>query len=204
MDGVSNFIQNYGYWALLIVSILESALAPIPSEVTFTFAGALTTVAITGHAQFSMLNVILIGTLGSWIGSVIAYEVGRYLGRPIVDRWGKWVLLTHADLDRAEAWFDRWGAISVLVGRVIPFVRSFISLPAGLAEMRRDWFSILTIIGSAAWVALLAQIGHSAGTAWQHHIATFHKAQTITIVVVALLLVGGFLHRLRAVRRQRH
>ena len=92
---MSSFVQNYGYWALLFLAVIESACAPIPSEVTFGFAGALCTSAVLGHAQFSMWAVILIGTLGSLVGSVIAYEVGRTAGRAIVDRWGKWILLTH-------------------------------------------------------------------------------------------------------------
>ena len=92
---MQSFVQSYGYVALIVLSIVESACAPIPSEVTFGFAGALCTTAITGHAQFSLWAVILIGTAGSLVGSIIAYEVGRTAGRSIVDRWGKWILLTH-------------------------------------------------------------------------------------------------------------
>ncbi len=198
---MQSFVQQYGYFALIVLSIVESACAPIPSEVTFGFAGALCTAAVTGHAQFSLWAVILIGTLGSLVGSVIAYEVGRSAGRTIVDRWGKWILLTHKDLDAAERWFAKYGAISVLIGRVLPVVRSAISVPAGIAEMKRGPFAILTLVGSAAWVSLLACLGYAAGANWQHVSKDFHAAQTPIIIVIVLLLIAGLWHRVRTVRR---
>jgi len=153
---MQSFVHHYGYFGLLVLSILSSACFPIPSEVAYGFAGALCTTAITGHAQFTVWGVIVVGTVGSLIGAVIAYEVARSAGRTIVDRWGKWLLLTHQDLDASERWFEKYGSWSVLIGRVLPVVRSFISVPAGLAEMKRGRFIILTTIGSAVWVALLA------------------------------------------------
>ena len=198
---MSSFVQNYGYWALLFLAVIESACAPIPSEVTFGFAGALCTSAVLGHAQFSMWAVILIGTLGSLVGSVIAYEVGRTAGRAIVDRWGKWILLTHKDLDAMERWIEKYGAVSVLIGRVIPVVRSAISVPAGIAEMKRGRFVALTVIGSAAWVSLLAGLGYAAGSNWQHVSKNFHMAQTPTIIILVLLIGFGFWHRIKTVRR---
>ena len=198
---MQSFVQNYGYFALIVLSIIESACAPIPSEVTFGFAGALCTTAVTGHAQFSLWAVILSGTLGSLVGSIIAYEIGRTAGRTIVDRWGKWILLTHKDLDAAERWFAKYGSISVLVGRVLPVVRSAISVPAGIAEMRRGPFAILTLVGSAVWVSLLAGLGYGAGSNWQRVSKDFHAAQTPMIIIIVLLLAWGFWHRLRTVRR---
>ena len=198
---MQSFVQSYGYFALIVLSIVESACAPIPSEVTFGFAGALCTTAITGHAQFSLWAVILIGTVGSLIGSIIAYEVGRTAGRTIVDRWGKWILLTHKDLDAAERWFAKYGSISVLIGRVLPVVRSAISVPAGIAEMARGRFIVLTLVGSAAWVSLLASLGYAAGSNWRQVSKDFHAVQTPTIIVIVLLLIFGFWHRIRTVRR---
>ena len=144
---MQSFVHHYGYFGLLVLSILSSACFPIPSEVAYGFAGALCTTAITGHAQFTVWGVIVVGTVGSLIGAVIAYEVARSAGRTIVDRWGKWLLLTHQDLDASERWFEKYGSWSVLIGRVLPVVRSFISVPAGLAEMKRGRFIILTTIG---------------------------------------------------------
>ena len=198
---MSSFVQHYGYFALFLLAIAESALIPIPSEVTFGFAGALATTAVTGHAQFSILGIVVVGVVGSLIGSVIAYEVGRTVGRAIVDRWGKWILLTHGDLDAAERWFARYGAASVLIGRVLPVVRTVISLPAGVAEMKRGPFAVLTVIGSAIWIGLLTGLGYAAGSNWTRVSHDFHLLQTPTIIVIVLLLVWGFWHRVQAVRR---
>ncbi len=198
---MQSFITHYGYFAIFVLSVLSSACLPIPSEVAYGFAGALCTTALTGHAQFSVWAVIVDGTIGSLVGAIIAYEVGRSAGRTIVDRWGKWLLLTHKDLDSAERWFEKYGAISVLVGRVLPVVRSFISVPAGLAEMKRGPFAILTTIGSAAWVALLAGLGYAAGSNWDRVSKDFHYAQYPIIILIVLVLVAGLWHRIRTVRR---
>ena len=202
MGSMQSFIQSYGYFALILLSIAGSACIPIPSEVVFVVAGALCTTAVTGRAQFTLWAVIVVGTLGSMIGSQIAYEVGRSAGRTIVDRWGKWILLTHKDLDSSERWFAKYGSATVLIGRVLPVVRSFISVPAGIAEMKRDRFVVLTAIGSAIWVALLSALGYAAGKNWHHVSKDFHYAQTPTIIVVVVLIILGFWHRIRSVRRQ--
>lgn len=199
---VQSFIQSYGYFALIVLSTATSACIPLPSEVIFVVAGALCTTAVTGHAQFTPWAVIVVGVAGSIIGSQIAYEVGRSVGRTIVDRWGKWLLLTHKDLDSSERWFEKYGSATVLVGRVLPVVRSFISLPAGIAEMNRARFVVLSAIGSAIWIALLSALGYAAGKNWHHVSKDFHDAQTPTIVVVVLVIVFGVWHRVRAVRRQ--
>ncbi|HUY15921.1 MAG TPA: DedA family protein [Acidimicrobiales bacterium] len=198
---MQSFVQNYGYWALLLLSIAESACVPIPSEVTFVVAGALCTTAVTGHVQFSLWAVIVIGTVGSVIGSQIAYEVGRSAGRTVVDRWGKWILLSHKDLDTSERWFAKYGAATVLIGRVLPVVRSVISVPAGIAEMKRGPFVALTALGSAAWVALLSGLGYAAGKNWHRVSKDFHTAQTPTIAVIVVLVVVAIVLRVRSTRR---
>lgn len=200
---MQSFVQSYGYVALVVLSIVGSCCVPIPSEITFVVAGALCTSAVTGHVQFSLWAVIVVGTLGSLVGSIIAYEIGRSAGRSIVDRWGKWLLLTHHDLDRSEAWFVRYGSATVVIGRVIPVVRSFISVPAGIAEMKRVRFDVLTVVGSAVWVSLLSALGYAAGSNWHHVSNDFHDAQLPVIIVLVLLIAFGFWHRLRSVRRQR-
>lgn len=197
---MQSFVQNYGYFALFFLAILESACVPIPSEVTFGFAGALCTTAVTGSAQFSVWAVIVVGTVGSLVGSIIAYEVGRTLGRTVVDRWGKWILLTHHDLDRAENWFAKYGAASVLVGRVLPVIRTVISLPAGIAEMRRTPFMWLTVVGSFVWVTLLTLLGKAAGANWPRVSHDFHVAQNPMIVIIVLFIVAFFWLRIRTVR----
>jgi membrane protein DedA with SNARE-associated domain len=199
---MQSFVQNYGYFALIVLSIVSSACIPIPSEVTFVVAGALCTAAVTGHVQFSLWAVILIGTVGSLIGSVVAYEVARSAGRTIVERWGKWILMTHKDLDGAERWFEKYGSATVLIGRVLPVVRSFISVPAGIAEMNRARFAVLTVIGSAIWVSLLSALGYAAGSNWKHVSKDFHDAQGPILIVIVLLIAFALWHRIRSVRRQ--
>jgi membrane protein DedA with SNARE-associated domain len=199
---VQSFIQNYGYFALIVLTIATSACIPIPSEIVFVFAGALCTTAVTGHAQFTLWAIIVVGTLASVVGSQIAYELGRYAGRAVVERWGKWILLTHRDLDSAERWFEKYGSATVLVGRVLPFVRSFVSVPAGIAEMNRARFAVLTAIGSAAWIALLSGLGYAAGKNWHHVSGDFHDAELPTIAVVVVLLATAIGYRVRSVRRQ--
>jgi membrane protein DedA with SNARE-associated domain len=200
---MQSFIHHYGYAGLFLVAILESMCVPIPSEVTFAFGGALCTTAVATGKPLNIGVVILLGVLGSVVGSIIAYEVGRSAGRAIVDKWGKWVLLTHKDLDTAELWFDKYGSVSVLVGRVIPIVRSVISLPAGVAEMKRGRFIVLTTVGSAVWVSLLTGLGYAAGANWNSHVAKyFHYVQWPVVAIVVLLLVYGYRRRFKTVRAQ--
>lgn len=199
---MQSFVQNYGYIALFILAIAESACIPIPSEVTFVVAGALCTAAVTGHVQFTLWAVIVVGTVGSVIGSQIAYEVGRSVGRPVVDRWGKWILMTHKDLDSSQRWFDRYGAPTVLVGRILPVVRTFISVPAGIAEMKRGRFMVLTAIGSAIWIGLLATLGKAAASNWPRVSKDFHDAQNPMIALIVVALIFVFWHRIRTVRRE--
>ena len=198
---MQSLILHYGYLALFLAAVLTSACIPLPSEVAFGYAGALCTVAVGGAKHLNVVDVIVVGTIGSLVGSVITYEVGRYAGRTIVDRWGKWILLTHKDLDHAEAWFAKYGTISVFLGRIVPVIRAVISLPAGLAEMKRAPFWILSTIGSAIWVAVLALLGRSAGSHWERVSHDFHTLQTPIIVVCVLLIAAFFWTRIRAVRR---
>lgn len=200
---MQTFVQHYGYFALIVLSIATSACIPVPSEITYVLAGALCTTAVTGHVQFTLWGVIVVCSLSALVGSQIAYEVGRGAGRAVVERWGRWLLLGPKDLDSSERWFEKYGSATVLFGRLLPFVRSFISVPAGIAEMNRARFAILTLIGSAAWVALLSSLGYLAGSHWHRVSGDFKDAEWPTIIVVVLALVAGFLHRFFSVRRQR-
>jgi membrane protein DedA with SNARE-associated domain len=201
---MQQFLEHWGYLAVFVLTVLESACIPIPSEVTLGLGGALSSTAFqSGSSTHLDLGlVILVGILGSVIGSLVAYVVGRTGGRRLVDRYGKYVLLTHADLDRVEAWFARRGEWIVLFGRVIPVVRTFISLPAGMAEMNPLRFVALTTIGCAAWVSALSVIGYEVGGQWQSVTKGFSDASYV-VAAVAVVVVAAFLwHRLRAVRRE--
>ena len=131
-----------------------------------------------------------------------ARRADRYAGRAIVDRWGKWLLVSHKDLDAAERWFDKYGDASVLVGRVVPVIRSFLSVPAGLAEMNRVRFAVLTTIGSAVWVALITGLGYAAGKNWNHVSRDFHDAQWPIVALVVLAVAWALWHRIRSLQRQ--
>lgn len=181
-------ISKHGYLAIFALMTLESACIPIPSEAIMLFGGALAAgITITGVSlHLSVVWVAILGSLGNLLGSLIAYYVGLTGGRAIVERWGKFILIRHHDLDKAEAFFDRRGQIAVLVGRVLPVVRTFISFPAGVAEMPIAKFSALTLIGSLPWTFALAFAGKSLAANWQ----SVSKDFTPISAIVALILIG--------------
>ena len=203
---MQSFLQSWGYLAIFAATLVSSMCIPIGSEVAIAYGGVLASgqVAVhTGHDHLSLALVIVVATVGELIGSSLGYGIGYFGGRPLVDRVGKFVLLTHKDLDRAEEWFNHRGEWSVLIARFIPLVRSFISVAAGLGEMALGKFAVFTVIGCAAWCAALASIGYSLGSSYEHVIKGFSYAGYIAIVLVVLAIVALFLHRLRVVRAER-
>lgn len=198
-------IQN-GYVAIFFLAILESACIPIPSEVTFAIAGALCSTAfVSTFHETHVLNigvVILLGVIGSVIGSSIAYVVGRTGGRAFVDRWGKYILLSHSDLDKSERWFNNRGGLTVLLGRVIPVVRTFISFPAGMAEMNVASFGIFTTIGVTAWVSLLTVLGYNFGSQYQKWTKGISWAGYLIVVAVVVVVGVVLWHRYQAVKKE--
>lgn len=150
-----------GYAGLVGLMAVESACLPLPSEVILPFAGYL-----ISQGQMNLWLVATIGALGCNLGSAAAYAVGRYGGRRAVERWGKYVLLTRQDLERADRFFHRFGSAAVLIARMLPVIRTFIALPAGIAGMPQLRFHIYTFIGSWPWCLLLAYIGMVLGDQW--------------------------------------
>lgn len=199
---VEHVLITWGYLAVFVLTVLESACVPIPSEVTLGLGGALASGAVIGgsHGSLDLGLVILAGIAGSVLGSLIAYAVGRTGGRALVERYGKFVLLSPADLDKVEQWFSRRGEWMVLYGRVLPFIRTFISLPAGMAEMKVTKFTVLTAVGVSIWVALLSGIGYALGDSWHAMVATFGIMGYVVGAGVVLVGVGFVVHRLRSVR----
>jgi membrane protein DedA with SNARE-associated domain len=195
---MESFISEWGLAAVFLFGFLEAACVPIPSEITFGFAGVL---AYQGH--FNIVGVIIIGTIAELIGSFLSYAVGRIGGRPLVERFGRYLLITRADLDRAERFFAGRGAFAVPLGRALPIVRTFISLVAGFIEMPPLLFGVLSLVGTAIWVTVISLVGYGLGSAWQsiaHGIALAGYA----IVVVVVLAIAAFIaHRLRELRRER-
>ncbi len=184
-------IARHGYLAIFLLMILESACIPVPSEVVMVFGGALTAgVAIAGtNAHLNILTVGLLGTLGNLIGAFIAYWVGRTGGRTLVEKWGKYLLLRHKDLDKAELFFNKKGDLAVLIGRILPVVRTFISFPAGVAEMPQVKFAIFTVLGSIPWTFALAFIGQALAGNWQ----SISKSSTIISALFGIVIVAAII-----------
>ena len=160
-------IARYGYLAIFVLMLLESACIPIPSEVTMLFGGALVTAPfLAPEQQLEFWLVVLAGTLGNLVGSWLAYWAGYSGGRPLIDRWGRYLLIRPHEVDRAHAWFERHGQGAVFFGRLLPVIRTFISLPAGVVRMRFWRFTVYTVLGCLPWVIALTWIGALLGERW--------------------------------------
>ncbi|KDB05308.1 alkaline phosphatase [Defluviimonas sp. 20V17] len=183
---ITGVISTLGYGGIALLMAIESACVPLPSEIIMPFSGYLVS---TG--RFSLLMVATVGAIGCNIGSTLAYLVGAYGGRPLVDRWGRYVLLSPADLDRAERYFARYGSVTVFVGRLLPVVRTFISLPAGIARMPFARFQIYTFLGSWPWCFALAYVGLKLGEAWNRSPALRRAMHALDGVVLIALLAGA-------------
>ena len=181
-------ISQHGYLAIFVLMVLESACIPIPSEVIMLFGGALAGgLTLAGvHVQLNTIGVGLAGTAGNLVGALLAYAVGRVGGRPLIERWGRYVLLRPHELDRAERFFDRRGKAAIFFGRMVPVVRTFISLPAGIAEVPVVPFAVLTGLGTLPWTFGLAIAGDSLASNWK----SVSNAFTPISIVVGVVLLG--------------
>jgi membrane protein DedA with SNARE-associated domain len=171
---VTNVIGHGGYAGIVILMGIESACIPLPSEIIMTFAGFLV-YPNNPHGHFNLFWVATVGALGCNLGSLFAYWIGAKGGRPLVERYGKWVLMSHQDLDRMTEFFEKYGSIAVLVGRLLPVVRTFIAFPAGIAKMGKIRFHIYTFLGSWPWCFVLAYAGMKLGEKW-HTDPRFYQA----------------------------
>lgn len=191
----TSFVTSSGYAAIFVLCVLQSCCVPTSSELTMGVAGAL---AATG--KLNLAAVIAIGALGEVVGAYIAWIIGRTAGRGIVDRFGKYLLLTHADLDRAEQWYarhERWG---VFGSRLVPLVRNFAALPAGVAEVPLLRFGLLTAAGSLIWDGAWAGIGYGVGSQWKSIAHGFSDAGYVVGVLVVLAIAFVIYHRYRSYR----
>ena len=193
-------ISSLGYAGIAVLMALESACIPIPSEVILPFAGYLVS---TG--RFDLWLVAIVGALGCNIGSTIAYAVGYAGGRPLVERFGRYILLDRAELTRVEGFFARYGSVTVLVSRMLPVVRTYIALPAGMARMNFWKFQAYTFIGSLPWCLALAYVGFRLGKAWETNPRLHAVMHDFTIATVAVLagLIVWYGVRVRRGRAQR-
>jgi len=178
-------ISAAGYAGVAGLMAVESACIPLPSEVIMPFAGYL---ASTG--RFSLVLAATAGAVGCNLGSTVAYAVGARGGRPLVERWGRYVLLSSEDLDRAERFFRRYGGVAVLVGRLLPVIRTFIALPAGIARMPQLKFQLYTFVGSWPWCYALAYVGYVLGERWKSDPRLRAVMHRFDFAVVGLLALG--------------
>jgi membrane protein DedA with SNARE-associated domain len=195
-----------GYGAVFVLSFISAMGLPVGAELALIFGGVLASSAgaEANHvSQLSLALVIVLAILGEVLGSLAGYAIGRYGGRPLVDKFGKYLLLTHKDLDRADAWFARRGEPVVLFGRFIPLLRSFVSFAAGLGEMALGKFSVFTVIGCAVWCTALCSIGYSLGSSYNHVLKAFSYAGYVLGVLAVIAVAVVFWHRLREYRKQR-
>lgn len=192
IHSLTNLISTYGYFAIFILMTAESALIPIPSEVTMTFAGFL---AGTGH--FNLAIIVFIGTLGNLFGSLLAFWLGRAMGeewiRRMIRKYGKFILVHEKDFDTSLSWFQKYGQGITFSSRLLPIIRTFISLPAGIADMNLGIFAVFTFIGSLLWSGVLAYLGLKLGQNWQAINPYFRKFQYLIIGSI-VLAVGFYIH----------
>jgi len=197
-------ISAFGYPAVVFLMAIESACIPLPSEVIMPFAGTLTvTLVLNGVVQAARFNLWfagLFGALGCLIGSILAYWVGVWGGRPFILRYGKYVLLSKRDLDTADRFFTRYGEGAIFVSRLLPIVRTFISLPAGICRMNFARFCLYTFVGSVPWCIALAWVGRILGQNWKTIEVYFRKGD---LVIGILIVAGLFLFFYRHFRRRR-
>ena len=194
---MESFLTSAGYAAVVLFGILQAACIPISSEITFGFAGVL---AYEGHLNFAM--VIIIGTAAEMVGSYISYAVGWVGGRPLVHKLGRYVLVTQADVDRAERFLAGRGAWAVPVGRMLPFIRAFTSIVAGLVRIPPVRFGVLSLIGTAIYVTVMTSIGYWLGSEWKSISHGLAVAGYVIFALVVIAIVGFVLYRLRQFRRE--
>jgi len=182
---IIKIISSGGYSGITVLMLLESACFPIPSETIMPFSGYLVT---TG--RFSLFWVIILGAVGNLFGSLIAYGVGIYGGRPFIEKYGKYIFIKKEELNNAQRFFEKYGNLSIFFSRLLPVIRTFISLPAGIARMRFGKFCFYTFIGSLFWSGVLAYVGVFLGSNWQSIEVYFRKFDWL----IGILLVAGIIY----------
>lgn len=189
---VVDWLGGLGYWGVALGMALESACIPLPSEIVLPFGGFL---AATGRV--TLLEAIMAGQLGGLAGSVMAYGVGRFGGRSLVERYGKYFLISQREVEKADRWFANRGEMTVFITRLLPGIRTFISLPAGISGMNFGRFLFYSFLGMLPWSVAFTLAGYRLGQDWSMVRSYLHRLDLV--VVAALLLVAGWFvwHRLR-------
>ncbi len=198
---IIHLIHSAGYFGVFILMMLNSALVPIPSEVTMPFAGYLTQIG-----AFSLPLVILFGSLGDLTGALIAYAIGYYLEETVIlnliNKYGKFILLSEHEYLKAVSMYKKYGSGITFFSRLLPGVRSFISVPAGLSEMKLPKFMLFTFLGSLVWTTILALVGYYLGAHWDSIAPIYSKFQLVIVVVFVLLVAYYIYHKLKGNKKK--
>jgi membrane protein DedA with SNARE-associated domain len=197
-DFIISVIEQLGYAGVFVGMTLESCGLPIPSEVIMPFAGY-----VVWEGGLTLIGITLAGTLGCLAGSLIAYYIGLWGGRPLLERYGKYVLIRKRELDLADKWFEKYGDRAVFVSRLLPVVRTYISFPAGIVNMDVKKFSVYTVLGSLLWCFGLAYIGVLLGPHWEDIKGLFRYLDVAVIVGIIALIAYLIYHRERIVSHMR-
>jgi membrane protein DedA with SNARE-associated domain len=199
---MEHILSTWGLLAVFIVNAVSAMGIPAGSEWATIGAGALASGKLTSSGHPALWAVIVVAVVGDIVGSLAGYAIGRFGGRALVDRFGRYVLLSHRDLDRADAWFKRRGDPFVFFGRVIPLLRSFVSVAAGIGEMSVGIFVLFTTLGSAVFCVALCSAGYALGSSWHHILTDFSDAGYAVAAVIVVGVVLAAAHRIRSVSRQ--
>lgn len=196
---ILDWISNLGYPGILILMALESACMPVPSEIVMPFAGYL---VWEGSTTMSFWGVVLVGSLGCTVGSIIAYAAGFYAGRPLILRYGRYILLREKHLVMAEKWFAKYGDKATFIARLLPVIRTVISLPAGIAKMDFKKFVFFSFIGSVPWNLMLTYVGFWLGPNWDS-IKGIFRYLDVMVVLGVVAVVTYYAYRWRRKRTVR-
>jgi membrane protein DedA with SNARE-associated domain len=195
-------ISTLGYSGIVLLMAIESACIPLPSEIIMPFSGYL---VYTG--RFNLWWVGVAGALGCVLGSMVAYWVGMYGGRPLIEKYGRYILISHHDLDLADRWFAKYGEAIVFTSRLLPVIRTFIAFPAGVARMNIPRFIIYTFAGSLPWCLALAYVGQILGEQWDKNPTLkswFHRFDFIIGIVIVLAIAWWVWRHLKHSRKSSH
>jgi membrane protein DedA with SNARE-associated domain len=212
-DALTELIGDHGIYAVFVLMFVD-ALLPAASELVMVYAGAVAAGAFAGQSVvllgepiesnfWAYVAMASAGALGYILGSIAGWAIGYYGGRPFVERRGRWLHVTPHTLDRAEAWFDRFGDWAVAIGRVTPVVRSFIAIPAGVFRMPLGRYTLLTIPGSVLWAFAFAGAGWAAGSQWEDFHHSFRYAEYVVAAAILVLVVAGVWRHRRGARIDR-
>jgi membrane protein DedA with SNARE-associated domain len=208
-------VATHGVYAVFLLMFID-AVFPAASEIVMLYAGAVASGLLTSAHQVSVFGIgihygvgayvvmALAGTLGYFVGALVGWGIGRWGGRPLLERRGRWFHLSPEKLDRAERWFEKWGNLGVLVGRVTPVIRSFVSIPAGIFEMQLGPYCLFTFVGSAVWAFVIAGFGYGLGSSYErfnHDFKYLEYAVVAGVLVFAAYLVLRWFNAAKVRRR---